>query len=223
MALLFDMDGLLLDTERMYRDAFVTMTKAFGVARDSDDAFFRSLVGRSNAHTQARLLEYLPKEVSVPEFDARLYKEMRRRSAEGITLRPYVREVLFELSEAGHRMAVVTSTRRDIALEKLNKTDLLQHFEHVTGGDEVSANKPDPAPYVQTAERLGSDPRSCYAFEDSDAGITAAVRAGCIATQIPDLRPDDVPLPNLGQRVAPDLRSALTTLGILADAENQSV
>ena len=215
MALLFDMDGLLLDTERQYRAAFFACTEAFGVARDSDNAFFLSLVGASGTETQARLEAYLPDDIDMGAFYEAIYAEMRTLTATGIDLRPHVREVVPALAASGHHMAVVTSTRKAIALEKLEKTGLLKHFLHVTGGDEVSANKPDPAPYLETAARLGVPASECYAFEDSDRGIAAAVAAGCISTQIPDLRPPDDPLPILGQRVATDLRSAVEQLGLL--------
>ena len=71
-------------------------------------------------------------------------------------------------------------------------------------------------PYVETAQKLGLPPSECFAFEDSDLGITAAVKAGCIATQIPDLRKKDAPLPDLGQYVAPNLQKAMEQIGVLA-------
>ena len=114
-------------------------------------------------------------------------------------------------------MAVVTSTNRAPALAHLEHAGLLDYFELVVGGDEVSANKPDPAPYLQAAAALGVDPTQCAAFEDSDLGTQAAVSAGCLTTQIPDLRPP-VPLPALGQKVAANLVEAMQNLGLLVRA-----
>jgi beta-phosphoglucomutase-like phosphatase (HAD superfamily) len=121
-----------------------------------------------------------------------------------------VAEVLTDLAGQGARMAVVTSTLGDRARHHLEVAGLLGHVEFVLGGDEVRATKPDPAPYLQAAERLGVNPNHSAAFEDSDRGIAAAVAAGCHAVQIPDLRPVDKPLPDLGQMVARTLAEAVS-------------
>lgn len=212
---LFDMDGLLLDTERVCRKAFVATTQQFDAASDTDATFYLTLVGSSFARTQVMLKEYLPNHVDTERFDTEWHANLRARLESDVPVKPHVAEVLAELTEHGHRMAVVTSTHKKNALRHLDKAGLLKHFEYVTGGDEVSENKPHPAPYLETAERLGLGIQNCFAFEDSDFGITAAVNSGALATQIPDLRPADRPLPTLGQKVAPDLRKAMEGLGVL--------
>lgn len=212
---LFDMDGLLLDTERVCQQAFIATTRQFDVAKDTDSAFYLTLVGSSFARTQKRLKDYFPMGFDTVAFDAEWHTDMRARLADGVPVKPHVADVLELLSGQGRRMAVVTSTHKKNALAHLTKAGLLDHFEHVTGGDEVSANKPDPAPYLETAAALGLRIEDCYAFEDSDFGITAAVRSGAVATQIPDLRPETAALPALGQKTAPDLRRALEGLGII--------
>lgn len=211
---LFDMDGLLLDTEREHWLAFEKTVAVLGISRETDYGFFLSLVGCSTQMTTERLTEYLAGHTTTDAFLEVWNEEAHARAKMDLPLRPFVREVLERLSREGHRMAVVTSSPGDRARGHMAQVGLADHFECVTGGDEVSANKPDPAPYLETAMRMGADPTACYAFEDSDRGIESAVRAGCIATQIPDLRAVDVPLPTLGQHVAPDLHSALVQLGV---------
>lgn len=212
---LFDMDGLLLDTERVWLQGFQAATKAHGIARAEDEAFFLTLVGSSDALTRKRLAAYLPATIEPEGFFADLKQDIRRRLDLHVPLRPTVLGVLEDLAAQSCRMAVVTSTHKANALHHLENAGILPFFEHVTGGDEVAHPKPDPAPYVETAAHLGLDPGACFAFEDSDPGITAAMAAGCIATQIPDMRPPNTPLPDLGQRVAADLRSAFVNLGVL--------
>jgi HAD superfamily hydrolase (TIGR01509 family) len=112
-------------------------------------------------------------------------------------------------------MAVVTSTGRARARRHLDEAGLLHHFHDVVGGDEVPANKPDPAPYLEAARRLKVDPSRAAAFEDSDQGTAAAIAAGCVTVQIPDLRPPGRPMPRIGQHVAGDLRAAFDLLGLL--------
>lgn len=212
-AFLFDMDGLLLDTERLAHDAFLHATQSLGIASDRDTPFFLSLVGCSTHMTNACLGDYLPGHVTPGAFLEVWDSAAHARLEAKVPLRPYAEDVVSTLHGGGWRLAVVTSSPGARARAHLERAGLLHFFEAVTGGDEVSANKPDPAPYVETARRLGVDPAACYAFEDSDRGIASAVAAGCIATQIPDLRPHDVPMPALGQRHAPDLRAAMMQLG----------
>ena len=211
------MDGLLLDTERLFMEALVTVSRPLGMEENRVRAFFLTLVGTSVQKTTDSLAAFLPDGVDVTAFD-RTWRAANAAQRQGpVPLRPHVGQVIPTLAAAGQRMAVVTSTKRAPALEHLRSAGLLDHFDIVVGGDEVAANKPDPAPYLQAARMLGVDPTRCAAFEDSDLGTQAAVAAGCVTTQIPDLRPD-VPLPRLGQRVAPDLREALTALGFNMNA-----
>lgn len=211
-AFMFDMDGLLLDTERVYLEVGVPLLAEFGLAEDAATAFFISLVGSASSYTQARLAEVAGGPAEGRAFYDAWRAAYAARLADGIPLRPTVDKALPALAATGARMIVVTSTKGDTARHHLAAAGLDQFFETVIGGDEVPANKPDPAPYLLGAEALSLPPDDCAAFEDSDRGITSAVRAGCIATQIPDLRPQGAPLPPLGQRTAPDLWQALRSL-----------
>ena len=211
-ALLFDMDGLLLDSERIARDAFLEVSEGMGPDRADREAFFLTLVGSSTRVTRERVAEYLPG-ADHAALEVRWDAAHDRLLARGVPLRPGVADSLDALRGQGVRMAVVTSTHRYRALERLETAEILHHFELVTGGDEVPAPKPDPAPYVQTAAALGLHPRECAAFEDSDRGIAAAMAAGCRGVQIPDRRPDG-PRPALGQAVATALPAARALFGL---------
>ena len=211
-AFLFDMDGLLLDTERLYVELGVEVTARYGVANHLSEAFFVSLVGSSSAHTSARLLEFLPTRLSVSAFFEEWGTLVDARLSDNVPLRPTVRETLATLSDQGERMAVVTSTSGARARHHLELAGLAHHFEAVLGGDEVSANKPDPAPYLEAAARLDLSAHRCAAFEDSDRGIASAVAAGCFAVQVPDLRAADTSLPDLGQVSAKTLAEGVETV-----------
>ena len=217
-ALLFDMDGLLLDSERVYRAVLTDMLVPYGHTPHDIEALFLTLVGVSGAPSRALLRPYVPDDLEA--FDTAWHAGVRAKLSADVPLRPTVRDSVTALARAGVRMAVVTSTHGATARRHLTQANLIGHFEFVVGGDEVTATKPDPAPYLQAAATLGLDPSHCAAFEDSDAGTTSAARAGCITTQIPDLRPTDRPLPDLGQHIAPNLWAALQHLGLLKDAVN---
>ena len=212
---LFDMDGLLLDTERVYRLAFCDMMERLGCASEGDSVFFDTLVGSSWKETEVALRRYIPEHVSMEMVTAMWQETGKARLQDDVPVKPKVHEVLSTLGGQDAQMAVVTSTHTDHAMENLEKAGLLEFFACVTGGDAVSANKPNPAPYLETAEKLGVVASDCFAFEDSDRGITAAVGAGCTAVQIPDLRPPNTPLPRLGQYVARDLQAAMRLLNVL--------
>lgn len=208
-AYLFDMDGLLLDSERVAMSSFLDTVVPKGIALVEAEPFFLTLVGTSAATTNAMLLEFLPAALKPAEIIEEWRAKFDASIAAHLPVKHGVAEVLAGLAGQGARMAVVTSTRGDRARHHLEVADLLGHVEFVLGGDEVRATKPDPAPYLQAAERLGVDPRRCAAFEDSDRGIAAAVVAGCHAVQVPDLRPHGKPLPDLGQMVAGTLAEAV--------------
>ncbi|MEP3845089.1 MAG: HAD family phosphatase [Paracoccaceae bacterium] len=214
-ALLFDMDGLLLDTERVIMETFLEILTPFDVNTETATEFFYGLVGSSSDESKRQLLTFLPSGLPYDDFAKEWHVNYGAKMAKDVPIKPYVSECLKLLTGQGHRMAVVTSTKGDQARHHLTVAGLIDHFEMVTGGDEVSANKPEPAPYLETAEALGVSASDCFAFEDSDRGITAAIRAGCRAVQIPDLRPANKPLPDLGQLVAADFKQAMRDLQVL--------
>ena len=213
-ALFFDMDGTLLDTERVGSLAFIEITRGYGIAEAEAVAFYASLVGTSSASTRARMVELIDG-VDIDAFIADWHVVVARNMSAGVPLKPTVSETLEILKDRGTRMLVVTSTGGARARGQLEDAGLLHHFEVVIGGDEVAANKPDPAPYLEAAGVLGVAPSRAVAFEDSDHGVASAVAAGCVTVQIPDIRPADVALPDLGQHVADDLAGAARMLGLL--------
>lgn len=212
-AYLFDMDGLLLDTERLARAAFLQVAGELGLDQAEAARFFLTLIGTSTQEGTRLTRAFLPAHLAVEDLEARWNAHYEQRLEQDVPMRPGVAEVLQQLSGQGARMAVVTSTHGARARRKLDKAGIAAHFEFVLGGDEVSANKPNPAPYLEAAARLGLQAHLCAAFEDSDRGVAAAVAAGCQTVQVPDLRPVDVALPALGQGIADTLSQAIALVG----------
>jgi len=204
---LFDMDGLLLDTERLGMRAFQDVLLQFGMTEDRAESLYLTLVGGTRAGTIQALSDAFPDHDGLD-----LHDRWRARLGEllnaGVPLRPTVRDVLSRLSDAGITMAVVTSTQRADAQHHLEKAGILPYFSRLIGGDDVTKGKPDPEPYRRGAAVLGVSPEQCVAFEDSDTGTAAAVAAGCQTWQIPDLRPAGREIPQLGQGIANTLLEA---------------
>lgn len=211
---LFDMDGLLLDTEKVAMDTFVALAQPCGLTFEAATGFFLTLVGSSGAQTQAAIAARL-EGVDTTRFRADWHDAFMDAIAEGVPVKAGVPETIHRLAAQGRDMAVVTSTKTKHAREELGRAGLLEAFQGVIGGDAVSANKPDPAPYLEGASLIGRHPRDCVAFEDSDRGVMSAARAGCAVWQVPDLRPADTPLPDLGQSTAKTLDAAVRGAGLL--------
>jgi len=219
-AFLFDMDRLLLDSERVYRDVAIELMRPMGFDHEQAEAHFMTLVGNSGAEGLRRIMAFAGLQENAIAFNEAMHAGVKAALEVHVPLRPMVRKTLGALAGQGARMAVVTSTHGANARRHLRHCGLDEYFEFVVAGDEVPANKPDPAPYLQAADLFGMDPRRCAAFEDSDPGTMSAVAAGCRTTQIPDLRPIGQALPELGQRIAPNLWAALEGLGVLSGAES---
>ncbi|MCG7492665.1 HAD family phosphatase [Thalassobius sp. Cn5-15] len=208
-AYLFDMDGLLLDTERLGMACFVDVMTTLGVAAHVSEPFGLTMIGTAAPEGRRLLAGFLPADITVAEVEDRWTAAFDLATQAGVPVKPGVADLLSDLAGQGARMAVVTSTSGDRARHHLERADLLRHMDFVIGGYEVPTPKPDPAPYLMAADRLAVDPTRAAAFEDSDRGIAAAVAAGCHAVQVPDLRPAGKPLPALGQMVATTLAEAV--------------
>ncbi|MGR3491522.1 MAG: HAD family hydrolase [Shimia sp.] len=211
---LFDMDGLLIDTERLAHDAFLEMAAEQGmVGAEATDAFI-SFIGHHAEANELRLQGYFPG-ADVRALNASWGRAFEARIANGVPLKPTVFETLSALHRAGRAMAVVTSSGRSHAEHNLTITGLRPILVGMVTADDVIDKKPAPEPYQKGAALLHRAPAECVAFEDSDTGITAAMAAGCDGWQVPDMRATDSAFPNLGQGMADTLAEAVEKAGLL--------
>ncbi|MCK0167512.1 HAD family phosphatase [Jannaschia sp. S6380] len=210
-AVILDMDGLLLDSEGLYRDGFRRARANMGLP--PDDALFHSLIG-TNHESGGRILT-AAMGAGADEFTRRWHAENRMALTGPIPLKPRVRDALERLAALGTPRIVATSTRTGPARRRLDNAGLGALLPALIGGDEVRRGKPDPEIFLAAAARLGFVPRRCAAFEDSANGVRAAVAAGMVVTQVPDLVAPSDDLLSLGHRVAPDLWSGLAGLELI--------
>ena len=186
-AVVFDLDGTLIDTESLCNVAGVEACANLGFPLSM--AFFESLAGIDD-RTRARLIEeHVGQPVEFAAFLAEWDRLCTLRFAQGIPLKAGAVELLDALDAAGVPVALATSSRRGPAEEKLAAIGLGHHFRTVVTFDDVAAPKPAPDPYLLAAERLGVAPARCLAFEDSETGARAAHAAGMTVVQVPDLHP----------------------------------
>lgn len=189
-AVIFDMDGLLLDTERIARRAWQQAGRDFGYPMS--DAVYGKIIGRRVVDAKEVLAETFG--IDFPFYTVRQRRVEiadRIHEAEGIPVKPGVFELLQWLKANDIPAAVATSTTREIALYKLTKTGLLNEFQAVVAGDEVENGKPAPDIFLEAAKRLKISPQNCVVLEDSPAGLRGAQRAGALAVMVPDLATPD--------------------------------
>lgn len=187
-AVIFDLDGLLLDTERLAlasgRAALARMGHEVG------EDFFLTLVGIDAPEGHRRLCAHLGCDLDASELDRSWLAEMDLMiAASGIPLRPGVHAVLDALDRLDLPRAVATNSATARARTKLQAAGLAGRFPVIVGLTDVAAGKPAPDVYLEAARRLGADPARCLALEDSDTGVRAALAAGMTVVQVPDLLP----------------------------------
>ena len=211
-AVLFDMDGLLVNTEPLWFETETDVMGRLGTQWTKQDQ--EALLGGSMERTVGYLLAKATRPASPRDIERWMTEGMLDRVRAGrVELRPGARELLAEVAAAGLPYALVTSSERPLAEAVLAGTGF--RFPVTVCGDDVSTTKPDPAPYLLAAKLLEVMPASCVALEDSLNGVASATAAGCAVVAVPSFV--DIP-PAPGRLVVGSLLDvSIATLRDLAE------
>ncbi|WP_307190381.1 HAD family hydrolase [Actinomadura hibisca] len=185
-AVLFDMDGLLIDSERLWlRVEFEIMEWLGGTWSEEHQ---KRLVGGSVDVAVAYMLELTGARVPPAEVGRRMMGRMVETLAAGVELMPGAAGLLAEVAASPVPAALVSSSHRHVIEAALGSIGR-ENFALTVAGDEVPRTKPAPDPYLAAAARLGVDPARCVVLEDSPNGVAAAEAAGCVTVAVPGVLP----------------------------------
>lgn len=181
----FDLDGVLVDTERIYFDGL--FKAALAVDCVMTEAFAHSMIGVPHKESVAMIEAHYGPGFSTAAFSAAYYSAIEVALEREIPLRPGARELVCYLSEQDVPRAIATSSHRSTVDRYLSRAGLLDHFTAIVSREDIEHPKPAPDPFLAAAVRLGLPASECLALEDSYHGISAAHAAGMMTVMVPDL------------------------------------
>lgn len=190
-AVIFDMDGVLIDTEKHYNVAWCEAARLAGYDFTKEHA----LMLRS---CDANMASQMMKSIFGEEFDYFAIREVRRKIVAerlekyGLEKKPGIDDILEYLQKNRIKAAVATATPIELTLQHLEKIGVKDKFDKIVSAKQVEHGKPAPDVYLYACSQIGEKPENCIAVEDSPNGIKSAYAAGCKPIMVPDLtQPDD--------------------------------
>jgi HAD superfamily hydrolase (TIGR01509 family) len=213
-AVVFDMDGLLVDTEVV---VYRAMQRAAGnIGSEMPFGTFQRMVGLTHASSDLILMEHFGEGFDLEAWSQAVSAHFREEMAAGIALKAGVLEILDHLDAAGLPRAIATSSSLQAVQQSLGPHSLVGRFHALITRDVQTRGKPHPEPFLKAAEALGVDPAACLALEDSHNGVRAAAAAGMMTIMVPDMLDPTEEMRSLCVRIARDLHEVRELLAAQA-------
>ena len=175
-AVAFDLDGLMINSEELYRECGERMLTQRG--HQPEDAMFQRMMGRTNADALKVMIDWYDLDATIQQLNDETFQIMHDLMERRLEAMPGLLELLAELEQLGLPKSVVTSSTRDYLNRALGKLELTDRFQFFLTAESITRGKPNPDVYLLAAERFGVEPREMLVLEDSVLGCRAAVDAG---------------------------------------------
>ena len=210
-AVVFDMDGVIFDSERAVLDSWKVIADKYGLGDITEP--FLACTGVNDKETRQIMLRYFGEDFPYDEYAKEASKIFHEKYDGGrLPMKSGVKEILTFLKDNGKKIALASSTRREIVLMELRDAGVLDFFDEVVTGDMVTKSKPDPEIFLKACEKIGIAPDRCYAIEDSHNGIRSASSGGLHPIMVPDLLPATDEIKELTETVQESLNDVIDYL-----------
>ena len=189
-AIVFDMDGVIFDSEKCVLDCWIELADKYGIPDIKKN--FLACTGTNAAKTREIMMEAYGPDFDYDGFAKEASVNFHSKYDNGnLPMKPGVFELLDHLKEIDKRIALASSTRLATVEHQLKHAGVYDYFDEIITGDMVTKSKPDPEIYLLACEKIGIAPSRCYAIEDSYNGIRSAYSGGLRPIMVPDLLPAD--------------------------------
>ena len=214
-AIIFDMDGLLFDTEALYQEAMLLAAAEGG--HDASSGVLSRTIGVPWVQSRLLLAEHDGPGFPVDDFFAALVRHFDLMASTRLALKPGAVELLDTLDDLQLPRAIATSSAHPTVQHHLTAHGLVGRFHEIVGHGDYEAGKPAPDPFLMAARRLGIESRQCLALEDSHNGVRSAAAAGMMTVMVPDLLEPTDEIRSLCTLVASDLHEVRRLILVAAE------
>ncbi len=205
---IFDMDGVLFDTEELTVKCWLEATKPYNM-QNVEETFMRC-IGTNEETTERIFLQEYGDQYPIHQIKIEEENLVRQYiNTDGPVKKPYVDYILEYLTTHGYEVSLASSTDYDDVMNEIRLAGFDKYFKYVIGGDRVTHGKPDPEIFLKACELLGCKPEEAFIIEDSYNGIRAAAKAGAKPIMVPDMLPANDEMRALAVSVQPSLKEAL--------------
>nr|WP_300658934.1 HAD family phosphatase [uncultured Acetatifactor sp.] len=210
-AVVFDMDGVLFDTEIVCMKAWMAVAERRGLS--GMEEIFNQVIGLNANDSRLIVLKAYGEDFDYPGFRQEAAEFFQKDIREnGLPVKPGVPEILEWLKGSGYKVGLASSTRSESVLSHLKQAEMEDYFSVVITGDMIEHSKPRPDIYLLACSRLGVEPEQAYAIEDSPNGVRSAHAAGMWTIMVPDMIAPDEEMRRLSRVILKDMTEVMAYL-----------
>ncbi len=204
-AVIFDMDGVIFDSEKLVLEGWKELANKYGFAQDIEKVYYQT-IGVNASVTRGIYLKHYGEDFPYDIYKKEASLQFHTKYGEGrLPMKPGVMELLNFLKEKNYKIGLASSTRQAVVEQEITDAGLLPYFDNLTCGDMLKKSKPEPDIFLMSCEKLLIKPEDALIIEDSYNGIRAAYRAGATPIMVPDMVQPDEEMRKLSYKIFKDL------------------